>query len=86
MAEIAVIHVAGPCLGGSQACSRCGYVFYSYDPDNPPAVLAGDPRDVRYWPEGAEVLVLGERGRGRYMAPVSALRPGRDMSDEVPCG
>lgn len=83
----AIIHVAGPIQYGHQECYRCGYVFHHYDPANPPARLADDPHDpmTSGWPEGAEVLVLGDPFSGRYMALVSSLKPDRDTSDEVFC-
>jgi hypothetical protein len=88
MSEIAVIHVAGPRLRGHQECSRCGYVFHHHDPGSPPATREDDPRDPTGsgWPEGDEVLVIGQAGQGRYMALVRALRPDRDRSDEARCG
>jgi hypothetical protein len=84
--EMAVIHLAGPIEYGRQACSRCGYVFHDYE-GRRPATLLTDTRDPMRtgWPEGEEVLVMGERGHGRCMGLVRQLRPDRDTSDEVRC-
>jgi hypothetical protein len=85
-----IVHVAGMLIAiPQQRCSRCDYLLLDYvgkevGMDIATVQVGDHVGDFEFFTEGEPVLVC-EHTNPTFMAPLAALRPDRDTSDEQEC-